>query len=394
MSSALHQTVQQTGEGRRISLPSGETLFALASHQGNPVVTPQEIGLTWREDGRLSIGAVFNGGAEVFEDKVVLLPRCHQGYRESSFFDKKLGLERRCLEDYVAEVWPLVSEDGICFTRLGTTVIRGDGTEQQQFTHGIEDIRIIRCAAQFLLIGCGKIGAPFKEPNADRIAVYGTADFSKITYHGMVESFDSRNAVPFSEPVEGKHYVLLRFHPNIHLDVLDAGMDQLLNPANHKDEWRRIYERRHKTLLFAAGSLPHEKEKIGPGTQVIKTGKGWLVIYHAVGELRKDIAAAYGLPESIERGYSICAALLDLQDPRKVLSRTRSPIYIPSAPYELYGDEQYSVDVPAVVFPVGAFCRGGKLMIYAGAGDKYVILLSCNLDKLLEHLIEHCNVNS
>lgn len=109
--------------------------------------------------------------------------------------------------------------------------------------------------------------------------------------------------------------------------------------------------------------------------------------------MRTDIAAAYGLAEPIERGYSVCAALLDLHDPRKVLSRTRSPIYIPSTPYELYGDDQYPVDVPALVFPVGAFRCRDKLMIYAGSADKYVILLTCNLKKLLEYLREH-GINS
>jgi predicted GH43/DUF377 family glycosyl hydrolase len=81
---------------------------------------------------------------------------------------------------------------------------------------------------------------------------------------------------------------------------------------------------------------------------------------------------------------------LDLDDPRKVLCRTREPIYIPSTPYELYGNEQYPVDVPAVVFPVGALVRKGKLILYAGAVDKYIILLSCKLDNLVDYLWEHC----
>ncbi|MCK4452296.1 MAG: hypothetical protein KAX26_17130, partial [Anaerolineae bacterium] len=102
------------------------------------------------------------------------------------------------------------------------------------------------------------------------------------------------------------------------------------------------------------------------------------------------ICKAYGLAENIERGYSICAALLDLDNPRKVLCRTRNPIYIPSAPYELHGNEQYLVDVPAVVFPIGALVRENKLILYAGAGDKYIVLLSCKLDNLVDYLWEYC----
>jgi len=393
MSSALDRTVRDLGEGSLVPLDSGQVLFKLDSYEANPVVTPQQLGLVWDVDGERRIGAVFNGGAELFEDKVILLPRCHRDYRESTFFDKRLGTERRCFENYVSEVWPLVSEDGVHFARLGDTPIRGDGTDHTHFTHGIEDIRIVTHGGTHLLVGCGKIRAPFKESDADRIAVYSTSDFSEITYQGIVESFDSRNAVPFPQPVGGKQYMLLRFHTNIHLDVLDAGIEQLLNPAKYRDEWQAVYARRNETLLFTSGDYVHEREKIGPGPQVIKTDKGWLVIYHAVGVLGEEIARIYGLSEKIDRGYSICAALLDLDDPQTVRARTANPIYIPSAPYETYGNKEYPVDVPVVVFPVGAFRRGDKLMVYAGAADKYVVLLSCHFQKLLSYLLEHCKVD-
>jgi predicted GH43/DUF377 family glycosyl hydrolase len=388
--SALDGGVQKLGDGETVLLDSGETIFKLDSCETNPIVKPQDIGLTWHEDGERKIGAVFNSGAEVFQDKVILTPRCHQGYQKTTFFDEKLGIERSCLENYISEVWPLVSEDGVHFTRLQDVVIRADGTDHQDFTYGIEDIRIVKYGRRYLLVGCGKIKPPFKGSNADRIAIYSTHDFANITYHGMVESFDSRNAVPFPEPVNGRHYVLLRFHPDIHLGFLEAGIDQLLNPSKHKERWEEIHERRSQNLLLEAGHYPHEKEKIGPGPQVIKTSRGWLLIYHAVGEIRGDICRAYGLAEEIKRGYCVCAALLDLDYPRKVLCRTRNPIYIPSASYELHGNRQYPVDVPAVVFPAGALVRKNKLILYAGAGDKYIILLSCRLDNLADYLWKYC----
>lgn len=388
--SVLDRTVRRLGDGGTVILESGETVFKLDSYRGNPVVKPQDIGLTWRDRDGPKIGAVFNGGAEVFRDQVVLTPRCHQGYRKGTFFDDRLGVERTCLENYISEVWPLTSEDGVHFTRLQGVAIRADGTDHQDFVYGMEDVRIIKHGRRYLLIGCGKIKPPFKGSNADRIAIYSTGDFADFTYHGMIESFDSRNAVPFPEPVRGKHYILLRFHPDIHLGLMEAGMDQLLKPAQHAELWAEIYERRSQCLLLEAERYPHEKEKIGPGPQLVRTDKGWLLIYHAVGEIGASICRAYGLTEKIERGYSICAALLAPDDPRKVLCRTKNPIYIPSAPYELHGDDRYPVDVPAVVFPVGAFVREGKLIVYAGAGDKYVILLTCKLDNLVSYLWEHC----
>ena len=380
------------GDGKVVEMESGEAIFILDSHEKNPIVTPQEVGLTWKENGELKIGAVFNGGAEFFEDQVVLLPRCHRNYRKGKFFDKKLGRERDCLENYISEVWPLISRDGVHFTRFQNVAIRGDSTDHQDFNYGIEDIRIIKYGESYLLIGCGKIKPPFKGSNADRIAVYSTKDFIKITYNGIVERFDSRNAVPFPEQVNGNSYVLLRFHPNIHIGLLKAGMNQLLNPAEYGDHWEEIYTRQNENLLLKSGLYPHEKEKIGPGTQLIKTEKGWLIIYHAVGEIDINICKAYGLSQKIERGYSISAAVLDLDDPRKVICRTKTPIYIPSAPYELYGNERYPVDVPAVVFPMGAIVQQNRIFIYAGAADKYIILLSCKLDRLINYLFEHCKL--
>ena len=113
MKSAIEDTIQKLGEGKIIKLNSGDTIFKMDSFKDNPIIKPQDMGLTWEKDGKLNIGAVFNGGAEVFQDKIILLPRCHQGYWKSKFLDKKLGFERTCLENYISEVWPLVSDDGI-----------------------------------------------------------------------------------------------------------------------------------------------------------------------------------------------------------------------------------------------------------------------------------------
>ncbi len=392
MISTLDRRIPELGDGTIVRLKSGESLFKFDSCPDNPIVKPQDIGLTWQEDGEIKIGAVFNGGAELFQDKVILTPRCHRGYHRSMFFDEKLGIKRYCLENYISEIWPLVSEDGIHFTRFQNVVIRGDGTDHQDFTYGIEDIRIIRHDQTYLLVGCGKTKPPFKGESADRIAVYTTDDFVNITYHGIVDSFDSRNAIPFLDSGNDHPYMLLRFHPNVHLDSLEAAMDQLLDPANHNSAWQEIYNRRSRSLLLEAGRFPHEKEKIGPSTQLIKTERGWLLIYHAVGQIDLAICKLYGLSEKIERGYSVCAALLSLNDPTKVLCRTKYPIYIPSAPWELGGDKRYPVDVPAVVFPMGAIARNDKLLLYCGAGDKYITLLTCSLNSLVEYLWAYCRL--
>ncbi|MFQ5906516.1 MAG: hypothetical protein ACE5JA_08080, partial [bacterium] len=193
---SFDRTVEGLGDGEVISIGSGKTIFKLASCEKNPVVRPEDVGLIWLESGQLKTGAVFNAGAELFKEKVILMPRCHRQYRKGTFFDEALGIERHCMENYISEVWPLVSEDGLHFARYKNVAIAGDGTGHQDFTYGIEDIRVVKCGERYMLVGCGKIKPPFKGGDSDRIAIYSTDDFANITYHGTVKSFDSRNAVP------------------------------------------------------------------------------------------------------------------------------------------------------------------------------------------------------
>jgi predicted GH43/DUF377 family glycosyl hydrolase len=382
----VEETAKEIGRGRTVVTKSGITIFQLASHPANPIVTPQDLGLVWEENGKKRTGAVFNGGAVKHADRIWLAPRCHHHYYQSKFFDPKLGRERVCLENYVSEVRILTSRDGKRFQYTGVTIY-GDGREHQDFKHGIEDIRIVRCEDFFVLVGCGKTGPPFKASGADRIAVYTTRDFQDIEYRGIVDVFDSRNAIPLF--TAERDYIFLRFHPNIHVEVLTEGRDQILEPKKYRDKWIEIYKRKEQSVLFRAGELDHEKEKIGPSTPLIETEIGWLFLYHGVGRIASDIARAYGLESGIERGYSVCAAILDRDDPRKVLYRCRWPIYIPNRPWELYGDARYPVDVPAVVFPVGALTVDKKLLIYAGSGDKYEIVLGCELGALVDYLEEY-----
>jgi len=392
MTPSLNRLIKNLGNGKVIQLASGESIFKLDSYSENPIVKPQDIGLTWEAEEKLQIGAVFNPGAEIFEDKVILLPRCHKDYRRIKYFDTKLNRERyRPNENYISEIWPLISEDGIKFEKFKNVVIRGNGTDHQDFIYGIEDIRIIKYNQKYLLIGCGKIKPPFTGGNPDRVAIYSTRDFVNITYRGMIESFDSRNAIPFF--INEKWYIFLRFHPNIHLALLEEGIKQLLNPSKYVKYWERIYEERNENLLLGAGKYPHEKEKIGPANPLINTDRGLLFIYHAVGKIGSHISREYGLREPIERGYSICAGLIDLEEPKRILCRTQNPIFIPVKPYELYGSDQYPVDVPAVVFPVGAIVMNDKLLLYCGAGDKYITLLSCSINNLVDYLLENCKIS-
>ena len=110
-----------------------------------------------------------------------------------------------------------------------------------------------------------------------------------------------------------------------------------------------------------------EALKIGAGSPPIRTKKGWLIIYHGV---------------SVDKVYRAGAALLDLENPTKILGRTKSPILEPNENYERYGD------VDNVVFPSGACVIDGVLFVYYGGADKVCCLATAELDDIVDHVLQ------
>jgi len=72
------------------------------------------------------------------------------------------------------------------------------------------------------------------------------------------------------------------------------------------------------------------------------------------------------------------AALLDLNDPSRVLYRTQPYLLAPAASYELAGD------VPNVLFPTAALYDEEKVAIYYGAADTSVGLAFGYLQEIID----------
>lgn len=113
-----------------------------------------------------------------------------------------------------------------------------------------------------------------------------------------------------------------------------------------------------------------ESRNIGGGCPPIKTEKGWLLVYHAVDDMDKG------------KIYRAGAALLDKNNPTKVIGRLDYPLLYPEKEFEKKGY------VENVVFPTGAAIFGKKLYIYYGAGDSCIAAVSLNLSRLLNELLK------
>ena len=86
--------------------------------------------------------------------------------------------------------------------------------------------------------------------------------------------------------------------------------------------------------------------------------------------------------------YSMGAALLDLDQPWKVLYRTNQHILTPETDYEVNGH------VPNVVFPTAALCDKAKdrLAIYYGAADTSSCVAYAHLSELIAFTKENSEV--
>jgi len=108
-----------------------------------------------------------------------------------------------------------------------------------------------------------------------------------------------------------------------------------------------------------------ESVKIGNCGSPIETEAGWIVITHGVGPMRK---------------YCIGAALLDLNDPTKVIGRLRHPLLCP----EGHEREGY---VPNVVYSCGSLLHGRELILPYAMSDKASAIASMSVDELLAALL-------
>jgi predicted GH43/DUF377 family glycosyl hydrolase len=104
-----------------------------------------------------------------------------------------------------------------------------------------------------------------------------------------------------------------------------------------------------------------ESVKIGNCGSPIETEAGWLVITHGVGPMRK---------------YCIGAALLDLDDPTKVIGRLRTPLLSPE------GNEREGY-VPNVVYSCGSLLHGRDLILPFAMSDTATAIATVSLDDLL-----------
>ena len=177
----------------------------------------------------------------------------------------------------------------------------------------------------------------------------------------------NRNGVLFPRKVNGNYILLSRPSDSAHTPFGDIYMSE--SPD-------LIYWGKHRWVMGKGGQGWWQGTKIGAGPVPIETTKGWLLFYHGVSGTCNGFV------------YSFGAVLLDINDPAKVLLRTRDYLLTPEKEYETTGF------VPNVAFPcANVYCaEKGKISIYYGAADTYTAMAHCQVDELLDYMESNSEV--
>ncbi|HEU5125315.1 MAG TPA: glycoside hydrolase family 130 protein [Verrucomicrobiae bacterium] len=237
------------------------------------------------------------------------------------------------------------SRDGLRFTETDAAPIFGQGELE---TYGIEDCRVIQIGDTYYLT--------FTEVSANGVGVglRSTRDWQHIEPHGMIFPPHNKDCAIFPEAIDGKYFALHRpSSPEI------GGNYIWLAESPDLKHWGA-----HRCLARTRPGM-WDSARIGAGAAPIHTPRGWLEIYHGADGNNR---------------YCLGALLLDLEQPRKVLARSRDPIMEPRTDYECTGF------FGKVIFTNGHVVNGDVLTIYYGASDSVICGAHFSIDEILKSL--------
>lgn len=327
----------------------------LKKYAGNPILEPTKEG-NWEKY------AVCNPGAYYDKGKVYMLYRASA---ETDIYRIYMGLA--------------ISEDGLHFKRASSKPIY---TPTYLFeAGGVEDPRIVKfgnyyyvtyaCrAVPYTMFVMGK-GPEYSEnapkslkENLTRTGLFRTKDFRNFECLGAIsrDDVDDRDVVIFPEKIKGKYVMLHRPAEWIGQKYGCAKPSIWMTFSGSLTSWGE------RSLILAQPDpeAPWQEKKIGASAPPIKTKYGWLLMYHGV---QGDKPGRY---------YRQGVMMLDLKDPRKIISRPKDFILEPAEPFEKEGVEEN------VVFAVGNVVIGKEYFCYYGGADKVICAATAKFKDLVD----------
>ncbi len=315
------------GKGDKMTWKGKGELFKRC--EKNPILTA--------DDWPYQVNSVFNPAATIINDNILLLVRVedHRGFSHLTVARSKNGIDG----------WEIDPEP----------TFAPDPVNHPEEIYGIEDPRIT------YIDEMGKWAVTYTaySDSGPLPALAFTEDFCNFDRIGPILPPENKDAAVFPVRFNGNWAMLHRPDPassNMKANIwISFSMDM--------KKWGE-----HEVLMYAREGGWWDAYKIGSCPPPMRVSDGWLIMYHGVRQTTSELSYRLGL------------ALLDLEDPRKVLHRSEKWVFGPREPYEQSGD------VNNVVFPCGWIVVDDELRIYYGSADTSVSMASAKMSDILEYI--------
>ncbi len=296
-------------------------------YEGNPVLTP--------EDWPYPANAVFNPAAIKLNAETVLLVRVEdmRGFSHLSIARSHDGFT-----NWQIDLQPTLEAD--------------QSSREEKW--GLEDPRIVWLEEQkqfAITYTSFSEGGPV-------VSLAITKNFKTFARLGVLLPPEDKDACLFPRRFNGRFAL-------IHRPIVrgEAHMWVSFSPdLKHWGDHRPLIKTRHAYW---------DGQRVGLACQPIETEHGWIIFYHGVrGTTSGEI-------------YRVGLALLDLDEPWRVLRRGDEWVLGPRESYERQGD------VGGVVFPTGVTIHKetDKLNLYYGAADCTVAVATANLSDVIDYIM-------
>ncbi|MBN2412889.1 glycoside hydrolase family 130 protein [candidate division KSB1 bacterium] len=295
----------------------------------NPVLTNRQV--------PYPVATIHNAGVTKFKNKYIMLFRSHLLNGRSI-----IGLAE--------------SKDGYDFKVSAEPFLTPavDGIFKIYEEYGVEDPRITFIENEYLITysAYSRFGV--------RTGLAKTIDFKSVQRLSIITEADYRNTVIFPEKFNGLYARLDRPHSEI------CPWSIWISYSPDLKYWGE------SKLIMKPLEYHWDEMKIGPGAPPIKTGRGWLNIYHGVFQTMGGSV------------YRLGVALHDLTDPSVIIGVGDNWILQPEEAYELTGY------VHNVVFSCGAVPEDdGTVKIYWGGADTVMCVGTAQIDDLVDLCIHN-----
>ena len=301
------------------------TLFK--RYEGNPILTP--------ENWPYPINSVFNPAAVRIDGQILLLNRVEElrGFSHLTCARSKDGLTNWVVDDK-----PTMKAD--------------QSTKEEKW--GLEDPRIVWLEEQkqyAITYVSFSEGGPI-------VSLAITKNFRAFARLGGLLPPEDKDACLFPRRFNGRFAL-------IHRPIVRGEAHIWLSMSPDLKHWGD-----HRVLLKTRTAY-WDGARVGLACQPIELPEGWLLIYHGV---RRTTASEI---------YRIGMALLDLEEPWRVLRRGEEWVLGPKERYERVGD------VNDVIFVAGAVImeETNELYAYYGAADDKVAVAMADIDRIREYIM-------